>query len=71
MAVETVRSEQECSADVDSIIRYEAGEMDEEETVEFFQNLIDSGLAWKLQGHYGCTASALIRAGHCTYGLKN
>ncbi len=51
---------------VDKIMRYEAGEMaDHEEVAAFFQELIDTGLAWKLQGHYGRTASALIEAGSC------
>lgn len=50
---------------VDKIMAYESGEMNDEDTVEFFQGLIDSGLAWQLQGHYGRTASALIEAGHC------
>jgi len=48
---------------VDRIIAYEAGEMDEDEMVEFFQDLVDRGLVWQLQGHYGRTAYALIRAG--------
>jgi hypothetical protein len=51
---------------VDKIIAYECGLMDsEEEVIEFFQYLIDTGLAWSLQGHYGRTASALIEAGYC------
>lgn len=52
--------------DIDKIIAYENGEMNEEEMVEFFQELINSGMAWKLQGHYGRTASALIEAGYCS-----
>ena len=51
--------------DVGKIIAYENGELDEEETVELFQGLINSGLAWTLQGHYGRTAKALIDAGRC------
>lgn len=47
------------------VIAYEGGELDEEEFVEGFQHLIDSGLAWTLQGHYGRTAAALIEAGLC------
>ena len=47
------------------IIAYESGELDDVETVTLFQSLIDSGLAWSLQGHYGRTAAALIDAGHC------
>ena len=49
--------------DAENIVRYEHGELDEEETVELFQGLVDSGLAWSLQGHYGRTAMALIEAG--------
>ena len=51
--------------DVDKIIAYEQGEMSDEETINFFQELIDSGVVWQLQGHYGRTAHALIQAGHC------
>lgn len=49
--------------DVGKIIAYETGEMDEEEMVEFFQGLVNTGLAWSLQGHYGRTAATLIEAG--------
>lgn len=52
--------------DVNQIIRFENGEMDEEELVEFFQGLINSGHAWTLQGFYGRTAQALIDKGLCT-----
>ena len=48
---------------VSQIMAYEAGELDEEQTVELFQALVNSGLAWQLQGHYGRTAAALIKAG--------
>lgn len=51
---------------VDDIIRYESGEMTEDEMIEFFQGLIDSGMCWRLQGHYGRTAQALIAGGYCT-----
>ena len=50
-----------------NIIEYENGEMEEKETIVFFQKLIDSGLVFKLQGHYGRTASRLIEAGLCQY----
>lgn len=52
--------------DVDKVIRFETGEMTEAELVEFFQELIDSGDAWRLQGMYGRTAQALIDDGLCT-----
>lgn len=48
---------------VDSIMKYEGGEMDHEEVVDFFQELVNTGLAWTLQGSYGRMAERLIRAG--------
>ena len=50
---------------VERIIRYENGTMNEEEMIVFFQDLINSGLAWQLQGHYGRTAATLIEEGLC------
>lgn len=44
---------------------YEGGELDDDEIVKGFQSLIDTGLAWQLQGHYGRTAMALIQQGLC------
>lgn len=49
--------------DITALMAYEAGELGDEETVELFQGLVDSGLAWQLQGFYGRTAVALIEAG--------
>lgn len=39
--------------------------MTEEELAVFFQKLIDTGWAWRLQGFYGRTAEDLISAGLC------
>lgn len=50
---------------VEDIIDYENGDMDWDRIVGFFQNLIDSGLAWTLQGTYGRMAQGLIEQGHC------
>ena len=51
---------------LDKIIAYENGELeDAEETIEFFQEIIDSGLVFQLQGHYQRVAIALIEAGLC------
>lgn len=51
--------------DVNDIIDYENGDMDWDRLVAFFQNLIDHGHAWKLQGHYGRMAIGLIEEGYC------
>jgi hypothetical protein len=48
---------------IDKIMRYEQGEMDEDEIIEFFQELLDSGLVFQLQGHYGRTAQMLLNNG--------
>ena len=48
------------------IIAYESGELEQDEVIELFQDLINSGLAWSLQGSYGRTAAHLIQAGLCT-----
>ena len=50
------------------IIDFESGIGTDEEMVEGFQHLIDTGLAWTLQGFYGRTARNLIEAGLCTQG---
>ena len=50
---------------LDQIIAYEQGDLSEEDTVTLFQSLIDSGVVWRLQGHYGRTARKLIEAGYC------
>jgi hypothetical protein len=51
---------------VDKIIAYENGELGPEETVTLFQELVNSGLAWKLQGSYGRTAMWMITNGYIT-----
>jgi len=48
---------------VDKIIAYEQGELDDTETLELFQALVDNGMAWTLQGSYGRTAMSLLEAG--------
>jgi len=55
-----------CAPSIDDIIAYENGLLDEDEMLDFFQRLVDSGLAWNLQGHYGRTAMALLEAGLIT-----
>lgn len=48
---------------INKIVAYELGDMNEEETIEFFQELMDTGLVWNLQGHYSRTAQAMVDAG--------
>ncbi len=48
---------------VSQIIEYESGNLSDEDTLELFQTLVDTGAAWKLQGHYGRTAAALLSEG--------
>lgn len=38
----------------------------EEQIIEAWQHLIDTGMAWKLQGWFGRQAQALIDGGMCT-----
>lgn len=48
---------------VDKIIAFENGDMDDEEVIDFFQELVDSGTVWSLQGSYQRAARRLIEAG--------
>jgi hypothetical protein len=48
---------------LDAMIAFEQGELDEEGIVVLFQHLVDNGQAWQLQGFYGRTARDLIEAG--------
>jgi len=47
-----------------SIVDYESGQLDQCEMIELFSDLVRTGLAWELQGHYGRTAMALIEGGY-------
>ncbi len=49
---------------VDKMISYESGDMNEEEAVEFFQELLDRRLINSLQGSYQRTAATLLELGH-------
>jgi hypothetical protein len=51
--------------DLTKLIAFEEGELDFDEVVDLFQQLIDTGLAWQLQGFSGRTAANLITNGHC------
>lgn len=51
---------------IDTLIAFENGELDEDQLIDFFQDGINKGWVWKLQGFYGRTANALIEAGLCS-----
>lgn len=51
--------------DVERIIAFEEGTLDDEGVIELFQDLIDDGTVWSLQGSYGRMAKHLIDAGFC------
>ena len=42
----------------------------DEQYIEAWQYLIDTGLAWKLQGFFGRTASVMIQEGLCYMPIK-
>ncbi|NDE01407.1 MAG: hypothetical protein EBZ91_06580 [Gammaproteobacteria bacterium] len=48
------------------LMRFEEGDMAEEDVIGLFQELVDTGLAWQLQGSYGRTAQWLIDEGLIT-----
>lgn len=50
------------------IMRLEGGadDLTQDEVIEGFQYLIDTGMAWSLQGSYGRAAMSLIERGYCT-----
>ena len=51
------------TSQIANIIAYEQGELNDQEVVCLFADLVRSGLAWELQGSYGRTANALIKEG--------
>lgn len=46
-----------------AIEAYEDGALDRDGMIRLFQNLVDSGDAWRLNGHYGRMAMELIGLG--------
>ena len=45
---------------IDKIMAFERGELQEDEIISLFQELVNSGMAWQLQGSYGRLAQQLI-----------
>lgn len=48
---------------VSALIRLDEGELGEAEEIELFQHLVDTGLAWQLQGRIGRQAADMIEQG--------
>jgi hypothetical protein len=48
---------------VSRLMDYEDGNLSQEETIALFQALVNSGMAWTLQGSYGRTAQDMLKAG--------
>jgi hypothetical protein len=53
---------------VDKIISYENDTLSEAEEIELFQHLVNTGMAWSLQGHYGRVARRMLEEGLITQG---
>jgi hypothetical protein len=49
---------------INKIISYESGELEENEILELFAELIKTKYCWSLQGHYGRMAERLIDNGY-------
>jgi hypothetical protein len=49
---------------IENLMKYENGELNFDESVELFARLIETGLAWTLQGSYGRVARSLIKNGY-------
>lgn len=48
---------------VGRLMDYEAGELDQDQILDLFADLVRSGTVWALQGSYQRTAHELINAG--------
>lgn len=53
---------------VDQIIEFENGELENDDAVRMFQQMVNDGTAWTFQGSYGRTAMAMIEAGQVALG---
>jgi two-component SAPR family response regulator len=63
MAMKCLNIDKKTISLVNKIIAYESGELSDNDTLELFAELIRTGQAWALQGHYGRMAHNLIQFG--------
>lgn len=55
---------------INNLIAFEEGELDESDTIELFQEMINDGSVWRLQGSYGRMATWLIHSGLCATTMR-
>jgi hypothetical protein len=48
------------------LTEYEQGDLDDQQTIQLFQDLVDNGVILGLQGHYQRFAAQLLEAGLIT-----
>ncbi len=47
----------------EAMLAWETGKLDSDASIELFQYMVDTGLAWELRGPYGRTAWRMVEAG--------
>ena len=51
----------------EQLASYEAGELEHDDVVALFQDLLDTGFVWDLQGSYQRDLRDLVEAGEVSY----
>jgi hypothetical protein len=61
----TISELRKLSKQLDQVVQFESGKLDDAMTIALFQSLIESGLGWSLPGNYARHANDLITLGLC------